>query len=148
MLAKALLWLLPAVTSHSTAQDYAKLIQRYVSVDHLLVAAVIYVESRGRAKARSRTNDWGLLQVHVSRTANPGYRGRESELLSPQVNIRVGARSLAAWRRYHEAHCRGKRHHWIGHYNQGTRVRSRHYERTVLALYRRLVARYRSAGES
>lgn len=114
---------------------YADSIARYArGLDPHLVVAVIYVESRFRKNAKSRTNDYGLMQLHVSATTRPRYFGRERKLLDPRHNIRLGIRALRAWKRFHGRKCRSP-HHWLGHYQQGRRVHSAHYAEAVLAVY-------------
>ena len=115
-------------------------------IDPLLVLAIIKVESNGRATAISPTHDYGLMQLHVSGTTNPKFRTSPRRLLDPRRNIRIGIRALRTWKRYHDKRC-GIPHHWIGHYNQGTRVRSAHYARAVRNVLRNIRARFRTPGE-
>ena len=143
MLIQALTWLLALPSPAATS--YANLIKRYGhGLDPLLVVAVIYRESRGRKHAISHTNDYGLLQLHVSDTTNTRYRGSERLLLDPARNIRIGTRMLRAWKRYHDKHCKGLKHRWWGHYNQGGRVRSRRYGIKVLSTFDMLVSKFRA----
>lgn len=125
--------------SLNTATDYSKIINKHaLGVDPALIVAVIYVESRFRRRAVSGTDDYGLMQLHVSHRTHQMYRGREHLLFNASRNIRLGVRSLKMWRAYHRRRCKGKKHHWINHYNQGTRVWNRRYERRVRKVMRRL----------
>jgi len=127
--------------SSDTASRYGDLIDREAArygIEPELVIAVIHAESRFRAWARSRTNDYGLGQLHVSSTTRPEYVGREHLLYDPALNIRLTVRALRMWRVYHRRRCSEGSHHWVSHYNQGTRVFRLRYERKVLRTYRRL----------
>lgn len=144
MLRAAIVWLMPML-GPTQAGDYAALVERNArqrKVDPLLVAAIIKVESGGWRRARSRTNDYGLMQLHVSRRTHKRFRGREHLLYEPARNIRLGVKMLAFWKRHHRRHCREAGHYWWAHYNWGYRVRSRVYGRKVLKHYRRLTSRF------
>jgi len=111
-------------------------------VDPLLVAAVAYHESLLRPSKVSRTNDYGLMQLHVGDNTHARYVGREKLLFEPGRNIRLGVRMLAWWKAHHQRRC-GSEHHWLLHYNQGSRVakrgwRSRYADR-VLKIYHKLL---------
>ena len=136
MLFKVIVWLLPALAQQPA---YGRLIERNARVhrlDPLLIVAVIKVESNGYVRATSPTNDYGLMQLHVSHTTHKRFLGREHLLFEPARNIRLGARMLRFWRRHHRKHCKGSRHHWWAHYNWGYRVRSREYGKKVHKVYR------------
>jgi hypothetical protein len=143
----AILWLAPHV-GETTVARYAGYIEREAKrweVDPLLVVAVIEHETGGtwNPAARSRTNDWGLMQLHVSRTTRAGYLRRPERLLVPRLNIRLGVRALALWRRRHAAHCPTGPHAWWSHYNQGVRVRDGGaYGRRVGRIFERLQTRF------
>jgi hypothetical protein len=110
----------------------------------LLIAAVAMDESNFRRTIISRTNDYGIMQLHVSKHTHRHYIGREKLLFDPKLNIYLGTKMLVYWRWYHEKHCAGKKHHWLHHYNQGARVSTRGwkggYARRVLKIYRKLNA--------
>lgn len=139
MLVKIILALAPFL-SQGTASSYARHVEhqaRTKRIDPVLVLAVIWVESRFRSRARSRTNDYGLMQLHVSRRTHRRFRGREKLLFQPKRNIRLGAAMLKFWRWHHRTRCKG-RHHWVGHYNMGVYVQSRLYERKVKRALKRI----------
>jgi len=123
----AILWLAPQL-SHHTAQTYAKIIYREAekrAIDPLLVAAIIHVESSWNPRARSATGDWGLAQIHVSRTTNPNLIGHEEILFDPAINIRYAVRTLAMWRKWHEEACYQRLPHFSwSHYQFGYVVRN------------------------
>ena len=92
------------------------------------LAARAWVESGFRpvVSVRFRTGpghtwrqSWGIMQTEVHRHCHPEYRGRERELLRPEVSFSVGAADLAYWWRWHEAgrcKCAGP---WWRHYKWG-----------------------------
>ena len=111
-------------------------------VDPLLVASVAYHESLLEPGKVSRTNDYGLMQLHVGKNTHSKYIGREKLLFESERNIRLGVKMLAWWKSYHQRRCKSK-HHWLLHYNQGSRVakrgwRSRYADR-VLKIYHKLL---------
>jgi soluble lytic murein transglycosylase-like protein len=145
MLTLAMIWLLGI--PRGEAVIYSAEVARYAAqyqVDPLLVVAVIQAEGRGMvsAMAKSRTNDYGLMQLHVSVTTHRKYIGRETLLFDPRLNIKLGVKMLRMWRAYHQRSCTGDSHHWWAHYNQGTRVRNRRYGRKVARIYERLLAKF------
>ena len=109
--------------------------------DPLLVAAVAFKESRCGPKKVSRTNDYGLMQLHVSKRCHRRYIGREHLLLDPKRNIRLGAKMMRMWKSFHHRKCRG-RHHWLNHYNQGVKVSRKKWHRgyadRVMKIYKQL----------
>jgi soluble lytic murein transglycosylase len=146
----AIVWLHPAMERDPVTRTIAGAIVREAArheLDPLLVVAKISAESRFSRRARSRTNDWGLMQIHVSRTTYPKYRGREKTLLTDvRLNIRLGVRLLGFWKRYHDKHCRPGDHLWWIHYQHGRRVikkgRAAGAGRRVLKIYQKLVNRF------
>lgn len=136
---KFLILLVAPYLTTSSVSEYESLIKRYSNgLDHKLIVAVIWVESRFRSRAKSRTNDYGLMQLHVSSDTHQQYIGRERVLYNPKLNIKLGTKMMRLWRRYHRCRCKSKKHHWISHYQQGSRVRSLRYERAVLSVLRLL----------
>lgn len=131
----AILFLAPHV-SHQKARSYAHRIVQEAErrdVPPLVVVAIIHHETGGtwRTKLKSRTNDYGLMQVHVSLTTHRRYLGREKLLYNPDVNIYWGARFLQMVKRWHAKRCVGS-HPWWAHYNWGFRILSdRKYVRKV-----------------
>jgi len=91
-------WLPPAITALGPTIDSAA---RTHGVDARLVAIVIYVESRGRARAVSPAGALGLMQM-MPKTAAAVARAHglpaptRKALLDPAVNIDLGTRHLAA----------------------------------------------------
>jgi hypothetical protein len=142
LLIEALLWLQVSQAAH-TAQIIHREAERR-SIHPLLVAAVIEHETGGTWRRRlvSHTNDYGLMQVHVSRTMNRKYIGREHLLFSPRRNIRLGVRILSFWHDYHVRHCKKDDHDWWSHYKWGSRVRNNKYGDKVKRIYLRLLSRF------
>jgi len=119
----AILWLAPHVGAER-ADQYAGLITGHAEdagIDPMLVVAIIYIESRFRSGSISRTNDYGLMQVHVSKTTYRRYLGREHLLLDPDRNIKCGISLLKYWKSYHERICTSN-HRWWSHFNHGKRI--------------------------
>jgi len=114
---------------------------KWYNVDPLLVVAIIHVESGWSPRKRSITNDYGLLQVHVSRHGSSNFYRRERELYDPRINIREGVRLLAMWKRYHNTWCKGPHAYWA-HYQYGRHVHSLEWTHKVARLYRRLVKKF------
>jgi soluble lytic murein transglycosylase-like protein len=142
----AILWLAPQL-GHETAEDYAGLITGYAEkyeVDPLLVVAIIHTESRFNSRAKSKTGDHGLMQVHVSVTTYKRYLGREHLLLEPKRNIRLGIRLLRQWKDYHERTCTGRHPFWA-HYGWGVHVPRKRGVRSVDELYHVLLARFETS---
>lgn len=143
----AILWLAPQV-GPVQAQVYGEAIHREAErwdIDPLLVVAVIHRESRWNPRARSKTHDWGLLQIHVSRTTHSGYLARPERLFNPKLNIRLGIRLMAFWRDYHAGRCRGD-HPWWAHYKYGRRIPRKRKGKKVDVLYQQLLAWANQSG--
>ena len=143
----AILWLAPQL-GHELAEDYAGLITGYAEqyeVDPLLVVAIVHTESRFTARAKSKTNDWGLMQLHVSTTTFKRYRGREHLLFEPKRNIRLGIKLLKRWKDYHKHTCPGHRHPFWAHYGWGVRVPRKRGVRPVDELYKVLLMRFQTS---
>jgi hypothetical protein len=142
----AILFLAPNVPTHK-ARSYSKRIIKEASrrgVPPLVVVAIIHHETGGtwRTKLKSRTNDYGLMQVHVSRRAHKRYIGKEHKLYNPDVNIYWGVRFLYYSKRWHQKNCKDD-HPWWAHYNWGFRVlRNRRYPRSVGKILARLKRRF------
>lgn len=136
----ALLWLAPHLGQKEAAQ-YADIIAfeaRWYRVHPALVLAIGFHETKWRNYKVSKTNDWGLLQIHVSRVGSNRFYGRERELFDPRVNIREGFRILDMWRNYHDRWCK-KDHPYWAHYKWGRRVKSIKHIHKTRRLYRLLV---------
>jgi hypothetical protein len=144
----AILWLAPQLPD-AAAKRYAVLIHREATrhaVASLLMVALLDRETGGtwRRKARSRTNDFGLMQLHVSATTHAGYQAHPERLFNPAVNIRLGARLLRLWRTYHAGHCgKDPGHPWWSHWQWGRVVRNPASGERVRKVYSRLVQRFR-----
>lgn len=144
-LVAAIIWLAPGLGGD--AARYADLIAfeaRWYRVDPLLVVALIQVESGWKPRKRSVTNDYGLLQVHVSRSC-PRFKGRERELFDPRVGIREGVRILSMWREFHDRYCRRAKlsHPYWAHFKWGRRVRGINHATKVRKLYEALRNKFR-----
>jgi len=122
----------------SAAIQYADLIvfeAKWYNIDPLLITSLIEVESNWNARKRSRTNDYGLMQVHVARRGSSNFYGREQELYDPRINIREGTRIAWMWRNYHNKWCKGD-HPWWAHYKWGKYVKGTVHAEKVLSLYK------------
>lgn len=134
--------------SKHRATGYAKVIAKEAARRNIpaeVVVAIIHHETGGtwRRKLKSRTNDYGLMQLHVSHTTHRRFLGKERKLYDPRINIYYGARFLSIVRRWHQKHCRNT-HPWWAHYNWGFRVlRNRRYVRNV----GRLLAKIKQRSE-
>lgn len=139
----ALLWLVPHV-GPETAKQYADIIAfeaRWYRVHPALVLAIGHGETRWRNYKRSRTNDYGLLQIHVSARGSNRFYGRERELFDPRVNIRESFRILDMWRVYHNKWCKGDHPYWA-HYKWGRRVKSVKHTVKTRKLFKLLVRKF------
>lgn len=135
--AQIILWICHGAISAPLASDLARQIDRS-TIPRELVVAVMYHESRCNPRARSGTSDYGLMQIHVSKSCAPSYRGREHRLFDPRLNLRLAISQMIYWRHYHQRRRRMPIHHWIGHYNQGNIVQDRGYEKSVLKIAERI----------
>jgi hypothetical protein len=139
-----ILWLAPQL-GDATARQYARLIDtetRRQRADPALVVAIVHLESSWNRRSRSRTRDYGLMQVHVSDRPGDAYRGREHLLLDPRVNIRAGVRVLSMWRRYHARACGPhSAHPYWAHYRSGYRATVTDWERRIGELRAKLKRR-------
>jgi len=150
MVFMAIVWLHPEMAKDPLAETIAIAIVREAAtrnIDPLLVVAKISAESQFKRRTRSKTHDWGLMQVHVSRTTYSEYLGRERILLEDvRLNIKLGVQMLGFWRRYHRKHCRPGDHYWWVHYQHGRKVikrgRAAGAGRRVLKIYQELVNRF------
>lgn len=131
-------------TSSSRAFTIAPIIEdesRRAGVDPLLVAAIIQKESTFRNRACFR-GAHGLMQIQAkSRSCSKRARRKVRHLYNPRKNIRLGIR-LMKWAKYYCRKKHHKRHHWLLHYNQGSRIKTRGhaggYARRVLKIYRNM----------
>jgi len=130
------------------ARQYACIIRQEASrrnVDSFLVVAFIHVETakHWNPRLRSKTNDFGLTQVHVAPRGSADFLGREGELYDPRTNIREWARLAAMWRAYHVRTCKVGGHLWWAHLKYGYRVKpDLSHSLKVLRLLRRLHERF------
>ncbi len=146
VLIAAILWLSPMPVVQ--AESYASHIQRESlrwDLDPLLVLAVIHRESRFTTTAKSKTNDYGLMQVHVSKTTYSGYLRYPERLYNYKLNIRLGVRLMAMWRDYHAGRCEGNHPHW-SHYKYGKRIPKQRKGKKVDAIYHQLQVKFRERG--
>jgi len=98
------------------AESTAKYAAKY-QVDPFDILAVIYHESRFKPRARSRTHDHGLMQIHCPSRSYASWCRNLKKLLQIDYNIKIGVMILAKRR----DRCKRKKHrhksHWIRHYN-------------------------------
>jgi soluble lytic murein transglycosylase-like protein len=140
----AILWMAPHV-GEQQGKSYADIIAfeaRRYRVHPALVIAIGYGESRWRNGEVSKTNDYGLLQIHVNSRGSNRFYGREKELLEPRVNIREGFRILDMWRNHHNRWCGDKPHPWWAHYKYGRIVKSIKHTHKTQRLFDKLVKRF------
>lgn len=143
----AILWLAPHLGAER-AELYAGLVTGHAEdakIDPLLVVAIIHIESRFKATAKSKTRDHGLMQVHVSKTTYKRYLGREHLLYDPDRNIRLGIRLLKIWSDYHSRSCAGATHPYWAHYKYGTWIPRARKGKRVDALYQLLQMRFQTS---
>lgn len=100
--------------------DLIEVESRRYNFDPLLVAAVIYVESRFDRTACHK-GAHGLMQIQLRpRSCRRSRRkARVQGLYNPRVNIRRGLKLMAWWRDWWKKHPRRRRFHWLLFYNQG-----------------------------
>jgi hypothetical protein len=150
MVFMAIIWLHPEMAKDPVTKTIATAIVKESAkhnIDPLLVVAKISTESQFKRNAQSKTHDWGLMQVHVSKTTYSRYLGREKVLLSDvRLNIMLGVKMLGFWKRYHRKHCKPGDHYWWVHYQHGKKVikhgRAAGAGRRVLKVYQELVNRF------
>lgn len=143
IIATALLWLAPHLGAKK-ANTYADIIafeSQWYRVHPFLVLAIGKFETNWRNGHRSRTNDYGLLQIHVSKRGSPRFYGRETELFKPRVNIREAFRILDMWRTYHRKWCK-KPHPYWAHYKWGRRIKSVKHTHKTQKLFDQLVRKF------
>lgn len=143
IIVKALLWLAPHLEPQ-TATEYAKIIAfeaEWYRVHPALVLAIGHGESRWRNGKVSQTNDYGLLQIHVSVRGSNRFYGREKLLFDPRINIREAFRILDMWRTYHKRWCR-RAHPFWAHYKWGRRVKNLEHTVETGKLYHRLLQKF------
>mgnify|MGYP001183347935 CR=1 FL=1 len=103
--------------------QYAEPIARYAEkyeFDPLLVAAVVYQESRFR-NSICYTGSHGLMQVQLKPRSCPltMAEARRQGLYEPGVNVERGVRLMSWWRGWWRRHHKDDGYHWLLHYNQG-----------------------------
>lgn len=103
--------------------QYMKIVRVEASrhgLDPLLVAAVIYKESRF-SNGVCYLGSHGLMQIQLRPRFCVGslLKAQFLGLYNPAVNIRRGVRLLKWWRTWWEKHHAQKSFHWLLFYNQG-----------------------------
>jgi len=144
--AKVIAWLAP-VLLQTQVNQYSQLVDRAAlkyRFDPLFMVALIQAESRFSRYAKSRTNDYGLGQIHVSKTTNAHLLGREHLLYDAAYNIKLITKTLRLWKRYHEKRCGDHSHHWWSHYQWGRIVRNAVSGNRVRKLYLKLRGKFRA----
>ena len=113
-------------TARGIVQQYHTLVERAVAeypfmvdgremhIEPALIYAVIYQESRGNPRAKSRVGAYGLMQM-MPKTAHLAHC-KYSELGNPGVSISCGVKFLAALMTYN----RGNMVKTLSGYNGGT----------------------------
>jgi hypothetical protein len=116
-------WFLLAVSLTSLPQDYMKIVRaesKKFGFDPLLVAAVVYKESRFNNRACFRGSH-GLMQIQLRpRSCKKSMSAAVAQgLYDPRTNVRRGLRLMFWWRRWWRKHHSRDGYHWLLHYNQG-----------------------------
>lgn len=114
-------------------------------LDPYLITAVMWHESRFQKGTKSRTKDYGLMQVHWQKL-NPKVGETwligmtPAALMDPLTNINAGATQLAHKKRYcgRKGHDQ-EDHPWWAHYKWGTVVKSPSYGAAVEKKYKALL---------
>lgn len=122
----AILWLAPFLTQ-GEAQLYATLVDYEAgkaAIHPLLVVAIVQMESGWNHKAKGRTDDYGLAQVHVSKNQYPQLLGHEYLLYDPVINLHLAIQLMKYWRNHHDGNCYpSHRHPWWSHLRWGHKVK-------------------------
>lgn len=83
------------------------------NLDPYMILAIAKHESDFKFWKVSRTNDFGLMQVHSkSKIGSTMLRGRKCNLLKIKCNIRWGTYIMFIWKKNHKG-----KYHWIRRYN-------------------------------
>lgn len=103
---------------------------RRYNIDPFLVAALIQRESAYDPGARSSIGALGLMQILRHTAATRGYEDKtDAELMAPRINIRLGVKHLALWRRF----CKGPDMHGaLSTYSGRGRCRPSTYSRAII----------------
>jgi hypothetical protein len=98
---------------------YVALVRREAQQQGLppdLADAVAYVESSYNPRAVGSVGEVGLMQIRPETAAMLGYKGDETALFQPEVNVRYSVRYLAgAWRKADGDVCRTLMKYRAGH---------------------------------
>ena len=118
-----LLVTLYALSSHSPHMSIVRVESEKSGFDPLLVAAVIYHESKFSSRACFR-GAHGLMQIQLKvggkRTcAATKALAMKRRLYDPRTNIREGLRLMGWWRGWWKKHHSNADYHWLLFYNQG-----------------------------
>jgi hypothetical protein len=89
---------------------------KYRKLDHYMVLSTIRHESFFNPRLKSRTGDYGLMQINIK------WSKAKCNLYEIRCNIREGTRMLASWRRACRYHTNHKKTHWLRHYNWNNRT--------------------------
>jgi soluble lytic murein transglycosylase-like protein len=144
---KAILYLAPHLTS-AEAGLYARLVEHETSrvgIPSLLVVAIVQGESGWNRIAKGKASEYGLTQVRVSRTNYPELLGHEYLLMDPALNLHLGIKLMAYWRRYHYKRCFPHHQHpWWAHIQWGKKIGDggKRARKRVGRIYRQLIERY------
>lgn len=71
-------------------------------VSPALIAAIIVCESSARPRVVSKTGDYGLMQIHYK--AHKDKVSKRSDLFNPRINIFLGTRIFAQYRKGRTLH--------------------------------------------
>ncbi len=142
----AILFLSPHLDKE-TATKYANVIHtmsKTQEMDPFLIISIIRAESNFAHNRKSKTNDFGLMQLHVSRTTFRELRGYGTLLYDPELNVYLGTKHLRMFRKWHHKKC-GPDHLWWRHYKWGFKKKfpNDKWAVRVLAFHQRLVDKFR-----
>ena len=142
----AILFLSPHLKQEE-AKEYAKIIHAMSTsqeIDPFLIVSIIRVESNFKRTARSKTSDYGPMQIHVSRTTFSELRGHEWMLYNPTLNVYLGTKHLRMFRKWHHRKCKPD-HLWWRHYKWGFKRKfpNRKWADRILAFHQKLTDEFR-----
>lgn len=121
-----------------SAPHIAKAVAKYSTkrnLDPVLIVSVIKHESNFKRKSKSRTNDYGLMQIHCPRQDYMWWCKRRERLFKIRRNIQVGTYIMHLKRN----RCKHKKGHWIKCYNPG----SKSYARRVLKITNKIREKFK-----
>jgi len=117
--------------SQYNANKIAPIVIKYSKkrqLDPILIASLIYRESRYRQRATSKTNDYGLMQVHCPYSKYAWWCKSVKRLYGIDFNIAVGTLICT----YKRKRMKKQDKTWLKYYNPGSKT----YTSKVLKTYK------------